>query len=145
MKKLMVLFLATAIAFGLSAKEKEGVKYDANIVRIADGDTVVIEAPWVPAPMKPQIAVRIFGVDTPEKGWRGQCDKEKAAGEAASVFTKAMIKKGKKIEVILMDWDKFGGRVLGDIVVDGTSLRNELIINGLAREYYGDAKKSWCD
>ena len=41
--------------------------------------------------------------------------------------------------------DKFGGRVLGDIVLDGVSLRSELIRNDFAREYYGDAKQSWCN
>ena len=40
-------------------------------------------------------------------------------------------------------WDKFGGRVLGDLIVDGKSLRQLLLDNGYAREYYGDKKKSW--
>jgi endonuclease YncB( thermonuclease family) len=29
--------------------------------------------------------------------------------------------------------------------VDGRSLRAELIKNGFAREYYGEAKQSWCN
>jgi len=47
-------------------------------------------------------------------------------------------------QVAIWDWDKFGGRVLGDIIVDGVSLRNLLIKNGFAREYYGETKQSWC-
>jgi endonuclease YncB( thermonuclease family) len=43
-----------------------------------------------------------------------------------------------------MGWDKFGGRVLGDIILDGQSLRASLITNGFAREYYGEEKQSWC-
>jgi endonuclease YncB( thermonuclease family) len=43
-----------------------------------------------------------------------------------------------------MAWDKYGGRVLGDVIVDGKSLRNLLITQGPAREYYGDKKQSWC-
>ena len=43
-----------------------------------------------------------------------------------------------------MDWDKYGGRVLGDVVLNGQSLRQMLIVNGHAREYYGEAKQSWC-
>jgi len=43
-----------------------------------------------------------------------------------------------------MDWDKYGGRVLGDILVDGLSLRYLLIANGYAREYFGKAILSWC-
>jgi endonuclease YncB( thermonuclease family) len=30
------------------------------------------------------------------------------------------------------------------MILDGVSLRAELIRNGFAREYYGDAKQSWC-
>ena len=37
------------------------------------------------------------------------------------------------------------GRVLGDIILDGQSLRALLIQNGYAREYYGEAKQSWCN
>jgi len=43
------------------------------------------------------------------------------------------------------DWDKFGGRVLGDVLIDGQSLTKMLIEKGYAREYYGDAKESWCE
>jgi len=55
-----------------------------------------------------------------------------------------LIAQGGKIQVTLYAWDKFGGRVLGDIIVNGQSVRAGLIANGLAREYYGDAKQSWC-
>jgi endonuclease YncB( thermonuclease family) len=34
---------------------------------------------------------------------------------------------------------------LGDILLDGKSLRQMLIQNGFAREYYGEAKQSWCN
>jgi hypothetical protein len=30
------------------------------------------------------------------------------------------------------------------MILDGVSLRAELIRNGFAREYYGDVKQSWC-
>ena len=32
----------------------------------------------------------------------------------------------------------------GDIILNGQSLRANLIQNGFAREYYGDEKQSWC-
>jgi endonuclease YncB( thermonuclease family) len=47
--------------------------------------------------------------------------------------------------VVLYGWDKFGGRVLGDIILNGQSLRTMLIQNGFAREYFGEAKQSWCN
>ena len=144
MKKILLALLLLPV-LAMAQKTPKGVTYDAQIVRVSDGDTIVIAAPFLPAPLKPELAVRVFGVDTPEKGFRGQCDSEKARGEAASEFTKNAVKSTKKHQVILYGWDKFGGRVLGDMILDGVSLRAELIRNGFAREYYGDAKQSWCN
>lgn len=140
---LVAALLATATP-AVAQKTPVGVTYDAQILRATDGDTVVIAAPYLPAPLKPELAVRVFGVDTPEKGFRGQCESEKQRGEQASTFTKDLIKATKKHQVVLYSWDKFGGRVLGDLILDGMSLRALLIKNGFAREYYGDAKQSWC-
>ncbi len=143
MKKIIALLLvAPLLAF--AQKTPQGVTYDAQIVRINDGDTVVIAAPFLPAPLKPELAVRIYGVDTPEKGFRAQCPQEDARGKAATEFTKSAVAASQKRQVILYNWDKFGGRVLGDIILDGRSLRQGLIANGFAREYYGEAKTSWC-
>jgi endonuclease YncB( thermonuclease family) len=144
MKKLLLLLLAVPTLV-LAQKTPQGVMYDAQILRVSDGDTVVIAAPFLPQPLKPELAVRIFGVDTPEKGFRGQCDSEKQRGEAASVFTKNLVQASQQRQVVLYGWDKFGGRVLGDIILNGQSLRAQLIANGFAREYYGDAKQSWCN
>jgi endonuclease YncB( thermonuclease family) len=147
MKKLLLLLLAVPV-IALAQKTPQGVTYDAQILRITDGDTVVIAAPFLPKPLKPELAVRVFGVDTPEKGHRAQCPQEAQRGEAASAFTKNAIAtaaaQGGKFQATLYGWDKFGGRVLGDILVNGQSLRAALIANGFAREYYGEAKQSWC-
>lgn len=125
-------------------KQPNGVTYDAQILRVVDGDSIVIAAPFLPAPLKPQLSVRIYGVDTPEKGHRAQCSSEAERGEMASQYTKQLVQSGKQFQVTLYAWDKFGGRVLGDIIVDGQSVRFGLITNGLAREYYGEKKQSWC-
>lgn len=125
-------------------KTPQGVTYDVPIVRVTDGDTVVFSARFLPAPLKPELALRIYGVDTPEKGFRAKCPSEAQRGEAASAFTKQRVAAAQKTQIILYDWDKFGGRVLGDLVLDGVSHRQQLIANGHAREYYGEAKQSWC-
>ncbi len=144
MKKLLAaLFFIPLLA--AAQKTPQGVTYDAQIVRINDGDTVVIAAPFLPAPLKPELAVRVFGVDTPEKGFRAQCPQEDQRGQMATAFTKQAVASSQKRQVVLYGWDKFGGRVLGDLILDGKSLRAALIANGFAREYYGDAKQSWCN
>jgi endonuclease YncB( thermonuclease family) len=145
MKKIITTILLTFTAFAYAQKTPQGVTYDANILKVSDGDTIVIAAPFLPAPLKPQLAVRIFGVDTPEKGFRAKCESENQRGLAASEFTKKLVNASQKRQVILYDWDKFGGRVLGDMILDGKSLRQQLIANGFAREYFGEAKTSWCN
>jgi endonuclease YncB( thermonuclease family) len=143
--KQLIFILLLIPTLALAQKTPKGVTYDAQIVRVNDGDTVVIAAPFLPQPLKPELAVRVFGVDTPEKGHRAQCPSENARGLAATEFTKNAVKSTKRHQVVLYGWDKFGGRVLGDMILDGVSLRSELIRNGFAREYYGDAKQSWCN
>jgi endonuclease YncB( thermonuclease family) len=143
----LYIFLALLVAIMVPAwaqKAPQGVTYDAQIIRVNDGDTVVISAPFLPKPLKPELAVRIYGVDTPEKGFRAQCPSEDQRGQSATAFTKNAVATTQKHQVTLYGWDKFGGRVLGDIILNGVSLRAELIKNGFAREYYGEAKQSWC-
>ncbi len=144
MKTLFIALLLVPV-LALAQKTPQGVTYPAEIIRVNDGDTVVISAPFLPAPLKPELAVRIFGVDTPEKGHRAQCPQENARGQAATEFTKSAVNSSRQRQVVLYAWDKFGGRVLGDIILDGRSLRQGLIANGFAREYFGEAKTSWCN
>jgi endonuclease YncB( thermonuclease family) len=143
MKKLLLTLLLVP-ALVLAQKQKPSVTYDVKILRVIDGDTVTFEAPFLPDPLKKELAVRVFGVDTPEKGHRAKCSSEAQRGEAATAFTKQFVAQGKTFQVALMDWDKFGGRVLGDVIINGQSLRQQLIQRGFAREYYGEAKTSWC-
>lgn len=137
MKKALALLLLTFTTAAVANP------YPWKVTRAVDGDTVEIQVTWLPTELGDKLKVRIFGVDTPEKGARAQCPAEAEKGLAASEFTKKFIK-GKKVLVEIKEWDKFGGRVLGDVNVDGKSLRAELIKNGFAREYFGDKKKSWC-
>ncbi len=145
MKKLLLAVLMAVSLPALAQKQPQGMTYDAQILRVNDGDTVVIAAPFLPKPLKPELAVRIYGVDTPEKGFRAKCPAEDQRGQAASAFTKNAVANSQQRQVVLYDWDKFGGRVLGDIILNGQSLRAALIANGFAREYYGEAKGSWCN
>ena len=144
MKKLLALFLIVPALVIAQPRQRPGVTYDAVITRVIDGDTVAFQADFLPAPLKKELSIRVYGVDTPEKGFRAQCPSEAQRGEAASAFTKQLITNSQQRQVVLMDWDKYGGRVLGDVILNGQSLRVMLIQNGFAREYYGEAKTSWC-
>lgn len=145
MKRLLTAVLLTFSLLAHAQKQPQGVMYDAKILRVTDGDTVVISAPFLPAPLKPELSVRVFGVDTPEKGYRAKCMEEDIKGESASKYTKSLVKQAQDHRIIIYGWDKYGGRVLGDVILNGQSLRSLLIQNGYAREYYGSAKLSWCN
>ena len=148
MKTAFLIFAIALFSFSNVAhaqKTKEGVTYDVEFTRVIDGDTVAFSASWLPAPLKKELSLRVFGVDTPEKGFRAKCASEDKHGKAASEFTTLLLKSSTKRQIVLMDWDKYGGRVLGDVLLNGQSLRQMLISQGFAREYYGEAKTSWCN
>ena len=145
MKTLLALLLIVPVLVTAQPKQRPGVTYDAVITRVIDGDTVAFQADFLPAPLKKELSIRVFGVDTPEKGFRAQCPSEAQRGEAASAFTKQAVAASTQRQIVLIDWDKYGGRVLGDVLLDGKSLRQMLITKGFAREYYGEAKQSWCN
>ena len=145
MKKLLLaLLLIPTLAFA-EAKKPEGVVYDLKIIRVIDGDTVEFEAPFLVDPLPKKLSIRVWGVDTPEKSFRAKCEKEAAMGAEATKFTKDLVANAKTTQISIYQWDKFGGRVLGDVIIDGNSLTQMLLDKGYAREYYGDAKQSWCE
>lgn len=145
MKKLLVILCLLPMIAVAQPKQKPGVTYDAVITRVIDGDTVAFQADFLPPPLKKELSIRVYGVDTPEKGHRAACASEAQRGEMATAFTKQAVSQAARRQIVLMDWDKYGGRVLGDIILNGQSLRQMLIANGFAREYYGEAKTSWCN
>lgn len=126
-------------------KNKVSHSTKPTIIKVIDGDTIKITAPFLPAPLKPQLLLRIYGVDTPEKGHRAKCDLERMKAHKAKQFVVDSIARGTTIEVYLTKWDKYGGRILGDVIIDGKSLKNLLVDNKLAIEYDGDRKvHNWC-
>jgi micrococcal nuclease len=140
MKKLLFVFLLC-----ISCVVNAETLYSWTVNKVIDGDTISFKVQFLPAPLKPVISVRVDGVDTPEKGFRAKCDKEKVLALKASEFTQNLISNSRDIKVKLLAWDKYGGRVLGDVIVDGKSLSSLLISGGFAREYHGEAKQSWCE
>jgi micrococcal nuclease len=129
----VMLFATPAVADG----------YKIN--RVIDGDTVEIAVGFLPEPLPPKLSIRVLGIDTPEKAPRAKCEAEAEKAKLASAFTKAAVASAREIDVQLKEWDKYGGRVLGYVYLDGKSLSELLINEGLARPYHGEAKSSWCE
>lgn len=133
--------LAAILALFASAAAAETYQ----ITRVIDGDTVEIAVGFLPDPLPPKLSIRVLGIDTPEKAPRAKCEAEAAKAKEASAFTKAAVTNAREIDVQMTEWDKYGGRVLGHVILDGQSLSDMLIRAGLARPYHGEAKSSWCE
>jgi endonuclease YncB( thermonuclease family) len=131
------------VAFLLSASPALATPYE--ITRVIDGDTVEIAVDFLPDPLPPKLSIRVMGIDTPEKAPRAQCDAEAALAKKASAFTKNAVASALEVDIKILKWDKYGGRVLGDVYLDHQSLAGSLVSAGLARHYEGDAKLSWCE
>jgi len=119
--------------------------YQYRVTRVLDGDTIEFDAPFLPVELKQVLKLRIIEVDTPEKGSLAKCQAEADKALRATNFTKRMVGTATRHEVILVSWDKYGGRVLGDLILDGKSLKKMLIESGHARPYNGGKKASWCN
>ena len=131
------------VALLLSATPALSTPYE--ITRVIDGDTVEIAVDFLPSPLPPKLSIRVMGIDTPEKAPRAQCDAEAAHAKKASAFTKNAVANALEVDIKILKWDKYGGRVLGDVYLDHQSLAESLVSAGLARHYKGDAKQSWCE
>lgn len=140
MKYIIMFFVLVLTTIQVESKPR-----DYTITRIIDGDTVEFKAPFLIEELGQFLKLRILGVDTPEKGKNAKCDKEEQMSLRAKLFTEQQISNGKKIQIEIKKWDKYGGRVLGDVLIDGKSLSKMLIDNKYAVSYNGrGAKNDWC-
>lgn len=119
--------------------------YNYRVIKVIDGDTVEVDAPFLPVELKQVLKLRITGIDTPEKGSRAKCDQERSQAESATRFTQRVVGFSTRHQVYIEGWDKYGGRILGDLILDGKSLKDMLLASGYAKPYDGGKKGSWCD
>lgn len=121
-----------------------GQTYNWPVSYVVDGDTVKVFIASLPDKLNP-ISVRILGIDTPEKGDKASCKKERELAEQATNYTRMLIFSAKKVEFVnITGWDKYH-RILAEVIVDGKNLGTLLIQEGLAREYKGGKRASWCN
>ena len=120
-------------------------EYKCKVTRVVDGDTVDIDIDLGFGVWLHKERVRIYGIDTPESRTRDL--EEKKFGLMAKEFVKKFVKGDKrniKSNIILrtQKYDAKGkfGRILGDIIVDGTSLSDTMIKEHHAVPYYGQRK-----
>tara|TARA_Y100000992_G_C21009108_1_gene370211 strand:+ start:177 stop:605 length:429 start_codon:yes stop_codon:yes gene_type:complete len=107
-----------------------------------DGDTCYVTMPALPKTLS-KMTVRILGIDTPEL--RGKCSKEKELAMKARIFANNTFREARVIEFKDLKWDKYGGRILSNVYLDGYLYADMIINEQLARPYDGGKKEGWCD
>ena len=142
----MLRCLLVAIALILVVVTAAAVRADpiagpinARIVRIIDGDTVVVDAePW--PGLTARTKVRVAGVDTPEI--RGECQAEKDLALRARDFVRSTV--GAQVQLTSVRPGKYAGRMIADVWVNGRKLADLLITENLGRPYHGGRREGWC-
>ena len=114
----------------------------ARIEEIYDGDTVKIIVLFGETPVK--LSLRILGIDTPEiKHTEGRLPEENKAAIKVRDYMRSLFPKN-IAKICIRDWDKYGGRVLGELFLEtGENVAEILIHQGWARPYRGEKKKPW--
>lgn len=144
----MIIFLILFLLASPAHAQEQMYIYKA--LRIIDGDTLAIniqkESPLI---QKLGLSVRIKGIDTPERGSKAKCEKEKIKAEEALKFVNELIGAMGEKELILtkIKWDKYGGRLNADVKVGGVDIAKALLNRGLAVPYSEDGKGkkfNWC-
>ena len=108
MRHYLELMLAALLALAHPAP------FEVQFVSVYDGDTFNILVDQLPAPLN-KMKVRLRDIDTPERGSKAKCEAEAAAAEEAKLFLQELLKNAKTIAVIDPKWDKYGGRIDGDV------------------------------
>jgi len=113
-------------------------EYNCKIVRVIDGDSIIIDidlgfSHWIHGE-----SIRLYGVDTPE--CRTRDAEEKAAGLLAKEFVEEALHVGGTYRLQTKEKGKFG-RYLGTIyLTEETSINAALVKERLAVPYFGQSK-----
>ena len=109
-------------------------EYKAKLIRVIDGDTVDFDID-LGFDSHLYARVRLLGINTPETYGVKKATEEYVTGMQAKNFVVDFLS-GKEI-LIKTEKDKTGkyGRYLATVYVDGVSLNQKLLDEGLAEEY----------
>ena len=116
-------------------------EYNCKVVRVIDGDTVDVDIDLGFAVWLKKQRIRLFGVDTPESRTRDAL--EKKFGIMAKNFVKGRLPVGSNqvLRTRLDDSRGKFGRILGEFVMEDTTLNQLLIVTNNGVPYFGQSKE----
>lgn len=130
----------TAIFESQKARKIYPGTYEVILVRVHDGDTIIVDVPVFPAIIGDNILVRLSHIDTPE-----MTDKRpevKTLAIKAREVLKQILHEAKKIELTELKRDKYF-RINAIVIADGVNVQTTLINLELAKPYDGGKKSPW--
>jgi micrococcal nuclease len=113
----------------------------ADYISAYDGDTVTVRA-WIWPGQSVETAVRVRGIDTPEI--RGKCESEKVAALTARDHARQLLQEAGEVALAQIAPDKYGGRVVATLLVDGEDFAVLMLADGHGRPYDGGRREGWC-
>lgn len=134
------LCLATANAVIAAESQWNSVAgpVSARIVRVIDGDTLLVDAhPWPGHAVR--VSVRVRGIDTPER--RSTCSTERLAADHARSELERLVTDFATVELINVSGGKYYGRVLADLKAGTLDIAAAMLASGLARPYRGGKRE----
>jgi endonuclease YncB( thermonuclease family) len=117
-----------------------------TVLRVIDGDTLIIGEPCSPLLPTNLLRIRVRGIDTPEsRRPPAKCASEVTAGKAATLHARELIQPGDIVTVSRTGPDKYACRIVADVrLPSGRDFGSAMIAAGHARAYDGKRKSTWC-
>ena len=141
LKKISFYLVVCFLSLNTYAAKQYGSVTVSKIISIYDGDTFRVNIDSLPPLIGKNIPVRLEGVDTPEIN--GKCQHEKDLALEARDFVRSKLSNA--VEILLNDLQRGKYfRIVAKVYIDGVSLEEELLQNGLAYQYNGGKKSNWC-
>ncbi len=139
---ILCLIFAAAVQPTMARDQISG-PVSAEILRVIDGDTLLVEArPWPQQTM--EVYVRIRGIDAPEM--HSKCAAVRRAGVDARQVLEQLTAGSPQVQLTQISGDKYFGRILADVTLtDGTNPAQFMLGEGIAVAYGGGRKpKTFC-
>lgn len=124
-----------------SAPRHKGGSFAATVLRVIDGDTLIVQGPAEWPEWWRVIAVRLLGIDAPEL--HDHRPELAAKAQEAEKALAGMVQASGLVLINDVRPDKYGGRLLGTPIVSGKNCCEEMLALGLARVYEGRGLKPW--
>jgi endonuclease YncB( thermonuclease family) len=142
-RSVMLAYLASFMAIPCGAMantvhETIAGPVSAEIVRVIDGDTILVDAsPWPQQTI--EVYVRLRGIDAPEL--HSTCAAVRQAGERAQAALEDIMPATGEVQLTRISGDKYFGRILADVTTpDGRNPAETMLSAGYAVSYNGGRK-----